>query len=277
LDLILQAVVIGVVQGLTEFLPVSSSAHLILIPPVLGWDDPFINSAAFDVMLHLGTLVALIVYFWRDLFSLIGAGIASIRDRSLAGDPDRRLAWLLAISVVPAALLGLVGESFFDTYFREPDRLVFVCAILVAGAILLFVAERLGKRERALDRANVGDAVVIGVAQALALFPGISRSGVTIAAGLFRGLRRDAAARFAFLMGIPVIGGAGVWKLRELVGAPEGTVNVPALAAGFVAAATAGFLAIRFLLSFLRIHSTGVFIVYRVAFAAVVAGVLIAR
>jgi undecaprenyl-diphosphatase len=276
MDLVLQGIVIGIVQGLTEFLPVSSSAHLILIPQVLGWDDPFLNSASFDVMLHMGTLLALVVYFWRDLLDLISAGVASIRERSIGDDPDRRLAWLLLISVVPAALLGVAGESFFDTYFREPDRLIFICGILVVGALLLFIAERLGTRERGLDRANVADAVLIGLAQALALFPGISRSGVTLAAGLFRGLRRDSAARFAFLMGIPVIAGAGFWKAREVIAAPDG-VNFSVLAAGFIAAAISGFFAIRFMLSFLRVHSTGIFIVYRLVFAAVIAAVLLAR
>jgi undecaprenyl-diphosphatase len=276
MDLVLQAIVIGIVQGLTEFLPVSSSAHLILIPQVLGWDDAFLNSASFDVMLHMGTLLALVVYFWRDLLDLISAGVASIRERSIGDDPDRRLAWLLLISVVPAALLGVAGESFFDTYFREPDRLIFICGILVVGALLLFIAERLGTRERGLDRANVADAVLIGLAQALALFPGISRSGVTLAAGLFRGLRRDSAARFAFLMGIPVIAGAGFWKAREVIAAPDG-VNFSVLAAGFIAAAISGFFAIRFMLSFLRVHSTGIFIVYRLVFAAVIAAVLLAR
>jgi undecaprenyl-diphosphatase len=276
MDLVLQAIVIGIVQGLTEFLPVSSSAHLILIPQVLGWDDPFLNSASFDVMLHMGTLLALVVYFWRDLLDLISAGVASVRERSIGDDPDRRLAWLLLISVIPAALLGVAGESFFDTYFREPDRLIFICGILVVGALLLFIAERLGTRERGLDRANVADAVLIGLAQALALFPGISRSGVTLAAGLFRGLRRDSAARFAFLMGIPVIAGAGFWKAREVIAAPDG-VNFSVLAAGFIAAAISGFFAIRFMLSFLRVHSTGIFIVYRLVFAAVIAAVLLAR
>src|SRR5215471_2113357 len=170
MQLVFQAIVIGIVQGLTEFLPVSSSAHLILVPQLLGWDDPFINSASFDVMLHMGTLLALVVYFWRDLLDLIAAGFASIRERSLAGDPNRRLAWLLVISVIPAALLGVLGESFFDTYFRESDRLIYVCGILIAGAIILFVAERVGTRDRALDQANVTDAATIGVAQAFALF-----------------------------------------------------------------------------------------------------------
>jgi undecaprenyl-diphosphatase len=277
MDLVVQAIVIGIVQGLTEFLPVSSSAHLILVPQLLGWNDPFLNSASFDVMLHLGTLLALIVYFWRDLLVLISAGLASIRDRSIAGDPNRRLAWLLVLSVIPAALLGVLGESFFDTYFRQSDRLIYVCAILIVGAIILFIAERVGTRERGLDRANVGDAAIIGGAQAFALFPGISRSGITIAAGLFRGLKRDSAARFAFLMGIPVIGGAGIWKLREVVSAPAGTIDFSLLAAGFIAAAISGFFAIRFLLAFLRVHSTGIFIAYRIGFALVAAAILLAR
>jgi undecaprenyl-diphosphatase len=277
MDLVFQAIVIGIVQGLTEFLPVSSSAHLILVPPLLGWDDPFINSASFDVMLHLGTLLALVVYFWRDLLVMIAAGIASIRERSIGSDPNRRLAWLLLLSVVPAALLGVLGEGFFDTYFRDPDRLVYVCGILIIGAIVLFIAERVGSRDRGLDHANVGDAAIIGGAQAFALFPGISRSGVTIAAGLFRGLKRDAAARFAFLMGIPVIGGAGIWKLREIVGAPAGSIDFAVLAAGFIAAAISGFIAISFLLSFLKVHSTGIFIAYRIVAAVVIAAVFLTR
>jgi undecaprenyl-diphosphatase len=277
MDLVFQAIVIGIVQGLTEFLPVSSSAHLILVPQLLGWDDPFINSASFDVMLHMGTLLALLVYFWHDLIELIAAGIASIRDRSLAGDPNRRLAWLLVISTIPAALLGVLGESFFDTYFRESDRLIYVCGILIVGAIVLFIAERVGTRARAIDQANVTDAAVIGGAQAFALFPGISRSGITIAAGLFRGLKRDSAARFAFLMGIPVIAGAGIWKTRELIAAPPGSADFAALAAGFIAAAISGFLAIRFLLSFLRVHSTGIFIAWRIGFALVSAAILLSR
>jgi undecaprenyl-diphosphatase len=269
--------VIGIVQGLTEFLPVSSSAHLILIPQLLGWQDALLNSATFDVMLHMGTLLALLAYFWRDVIRLIGAWFASIRDRSLAGDTDRRLAWLLIVSVIPAAVLGALGESFFDEYFRQSDRLIFVCALLIVGALLLLAAERIGRRERPIDAANLGDAVTIGVAQAFALFPGISRSGVTIAAGLFRGLQRDAAARFAFLMGIPVIAGAGVWKLRDVIGAPQGSIDYGVMAAGFVAAAIAGFLAIGLMLRFLRSHSTGIFIAYRIVFALVAAAILFLR
>jgi undecaprenyl-diphosphatase len=272
---VFQAIVIGIVQGITEFLPISSSAHLILVPPLLGWDDAFLNSATFDVMLHAGTLLALLGYFWRDVLRLLQAAWAAVRERSLAGDPDRRLAALLAVSVVPAALIGVAFEGFFDTYFRE--RLLLVPVLLVAGALLLLAAEVLGRRERGLERLSVGDAVTIGVAQAVALFPGISRSGVTLAAGMFRGLERDAAARFAFLMGIPIITAATLWKMRSLGTSSLETTDVLALVAGMAAAAISGLLAISFLLRYLRSHSTMVFIVYRLVAAAVVTVILLAR
>ncbi|MFI5255016.1 MAG: undecaprenyl-diphosphatase UppP [Candidatus Limnocylindrales bacterium] len=274
MPIILQAIVIGIVQGLTEFLPVSSSAHLILVPRLLGWDDTFINSAAFDVMLHMGTLVALVAYFWRDIVRLVRAGVASLRERSLAGDPERRLAWLLVVSVIPAAILGAGLESFFDTFFRE--RPAIVAVLLLVGAAILWLAERQGRRERGLLQMNLRDAIVIGAAQALALFPGTSRSGITIAAGLFLGLQRAAAARFAFLMGIPVIAGAGLWKGRELIGPQPIAYDPAVLAAGVIASAIAGLLAIGLLMRFLRDHSTGVFIAYRVVFAALVFVALLA-
>ncbi|MFN8621730.1 MAG: undecaprenyl-diphosphatase UppP [Chloroflexota bacterium] len=275
MDLIFQAVVIGIIQGLTEFLPVSSSAHLIVTPPLLGWNDAFLNSAAFDVMLHMGTLIALLVYFWRDLLRLIHAGWEALRERSFAGDPDRRLAWLILISVVPAAILGAALESFFDTWFR--DHLLVIPAVMLLGALILWLAERVGRRIRSLHDLRVGDAVVIGAAQALALVPGTSRSGVTLTAGLFLGLRRDDAARFAFLMGIPIIAGAGLWKMRTLVAEPPASGEIVALLAGMIAAAISGLLAISFLLRYLRTNSTGIFIAYRIVFAVVVAALLVVR
>jgi undecaprenyl-diphosphatase len=264
---IVQAIVIGIVQGLTEFLPVSSSAHLILLPRILGWDDVLINSAEFVVILHLGTLAALLAYFWRDVLELLAAAWAAVRERSLAGDPRRKLAFVLALSVLPAALFGLLLEDWIDSFFR--DAVLVIPLILVLGAAILWLAERLGRRDRDLDRAEFADGAIIGVAQALALFPGISRSGVTLAAGLFRGLEREAAARFAFLMGIPVIAGAGLWKVRSIATGGAGDVDVVALSAGVVAAALSGWLAIGFLLRYLRTHSTGIFIAYRLVAAAV--------
>jgi len=273
--LILQAAIIGLIQGLTEFIPISSSAHLIFVPRIAGWNDPFINSNAFDVMLHMGTLVALLIYFWGDLVSLLLAWLASIRDRSIRGDPSRRLAWLLVISVIPGALLGAFGESFFDTYFRE-HSLLYIAALLAIGATILWIADAVGRRRRELDDLRVRDAATIGVAQALALFPGISRSGITIAAGLFLGLEREAAARFSFLMATPIIAGAGIWKARELVGGALGAADVIPLVVGFVAAALAGLAAIAFLLAYLRRRSTALFIGYRYVAAALLVVAVVA-
>lgn len=275
--LVFQAAIIGLVQGLTEFIPISSSAHLIFLPRVLGWNDPFLNSNAFDVMLHMGTLVALLVYFWSDLVRLLLAWLASIRDRSIRGDPQRKLAWLLLVSVVPGAVLGALGESFFDTFFRR-ETLLYIAALMAIGATLLWLAERWGSRRRELEHLELPDAAAIGVAQAFALFPGISRSGITIASGLFLGLTREAAARFSFLMGTPIIAGAGIWKARELVGGGLAGSDVGPLAVGFLAALVAGFAAIAWLLAYLRRRSTAIFIGYRyLVAAALVLFVIVAR
>jgi undecaprenyl-diphosphatase len=267
-DSLIRAAVLGIVQGLTEFLPISSSAHLILVPKLLGWQDPFIDSAAFDVMLHMGTLVALLAYFWRDLVALLRAWLASIRDRRIGDDPQRRLAWLLVVSVIPAALLGAALESFFDQTFREHYQ--WIAIFTLAGAALLWAGERLGAKQRDLDGLVLRDAISIGVAQALALFPGISRSGITIASGLLLGLTREAAARFSFLMAVPVIAGAGVWKARTLVGGDLAGAHIGELVVGIVTAAIFGVLAIALLLRFLRTNPTTIFILYRVAMAAVI-------
>jgi undecaprenyl-diphosphatase len=272
---LVRAAILGIVQGLTEFLPISSSAHLILVPKFLGWTDPFLDSAAFDVMLHMGTLVALLVYFWRDLVRIVVAWLGSIRDRSLGGDPERRLAWLLLVSVVPAAILGAALESFFDRTFR--DAIAWIGVFILVGAGLLWLAERWGTRRRSLADMTLRDAVAIGLAQAAALFPGISRSGITIATGLFLGLEREAAARFSFLMAVPVIAGAGLWKARTLVGAGLEGAQVDQLIVGVVTSAVFGFVAIWFLLGFLRRNSTLVFILYRVLLAATVFVFLLSR
>jgi undecaprenyl-diphosphatase len=274
-ELVFQAIVIGIVQGVTEFLPISSSAHLILVPQVLGWDDPFINSAAFDVMLHMGTLAALLVYFWRDLWRYFVAGLAAIRDRRIGDDPDRKLALLLAVSVIPAALLGVLFEGFFDTFFRASP--LYVCALLVIGAVILFLADRAARHVRKMEDLRVREALGIGFAQALALFPGISRSGITIAAGLFLGLERAAAARFAFLMGTPIIAGAGIWKIRQLAGGGAGAFEPAVLAAGVIASAVSGLIAIWFTLRYLQNHNTDIFVIYRIAAAAVFASLLLLR
>jgi undecaprenyl-diphosphatase len=275
METILQAIIIGAVQGLTEFLPVSSSAHLILLPRLLGWDDAFLNSPAFVVMLHMGTLAALLVYFWRDLLRYAAAGLAALRERRVGDDPDRRLAMLLAASVIPAAIVGLVLEEFVDTFFRQ--HLLVVAGLLAVGGVILFAAERAARHEREMHELRLRDALTIGFAQALALFPGISRSGITIAAGLFLGLERAAAARFAFLMGTPIIAGAGLWKMRELADGTVGTFDPVVLLAGMVSSAIAGLAAIALLLAYLRRYSTDVFVAYRIGLAVLVAAILLVR
>jgi undecaprenyl-diphosphatase len=270
-----QALVMGVVQGLTEFLPVSSSGHLIIVPYLLGWTDPFIDSLAFSVMLHMGTLAALLIYFWRDWVRLVPAGLAAVRDRSFRDDADRRLAWLLAVSAVPAAIVGLLFNDFIEANVRRAET---VAALLVVGAAVLWLADRWGRQDRQLSGLSFPAAFGIGVAQAAALFPGISRSGISIAGGLFVGLDRESAARFSFLMATPVIAGAGLFEARKLITGESGTaVQVAPVAVGFVAALVSGLLAIRFLLAYLRTHSLGVFVAYRVVLAAVVLVAFLAR
>jgi undecaprenyl-diphosphatase len=267
-DTVLQAIVIGVVQGLTEFLPISSSGHLIVVPYLFGWDDALINSLVFSVILHLGTLVALLTYFWRDWARLIPAGLAALRDRSFQGDPDRRLAWLIAVTLPPAIAVGILLNDAIETTFRQP---ALVAAMLVIGSAIMWLADRLGRKALPIERLSFAGAFGVGCAQALALVPGISRSGVSISAGLAFGLTREAAARFAFLMATPIIAGAGAWETRKLFTGEAGVPLDPlVLVAGFAASAVAGLAAIAFLLRYLRDHPLTVFIVYRLVLAAVI-------
>ena len=273
MDMSIQALIMGLVQGLTEFLPVSSSGHLILVPWLFGWKDPFIDSLAFSVMLHMGTLVALLVYFWRDWVRLIPAGLATIRDRSFKGDPDRKMAWLLVVATIPAVIVGPLLTGPFEDAVREPAK---VALMLCVGAAILWLADRWGSKLREMDSLTFKGALGIGVAQVLALVPGISRSGISISAGLFQGLNREAAARFSFLMATPVVAGAGLWDARKLL-THEAGVNPSAhlIIIGFVAAAVTGLLAIRFMLEFLKRQPLTAFVVYRVVAAVVVFIVLL--
>ena len=273
MDLSIQALIMGLVQGLTEFVPISSSGHLILVPWALGWKDPFIDSLAFSVVLHMGTLLALLAYFWRDWLTLIPAGLASIRDRSLGDDPDRKMAWLLVVATIPAVLVAPLLSDAAESWFREPAR---VAVMLCVGAAILWLAERWGTKVREMESMTFGGALAIGIAQVLALVPGISRSGISIAAGLFEGLNREAAARFSFLMATPVVAGAGLWEARKLVTGESGVhPETRLIVIGFVAAATSGVLAIHFMLEFLRRQPVTLFVVYRVLAAAAVFVILL--
>jgi len=266
MDPVIQALVMGIVQGLTEFLPVSSSGHLIVVPFLLGWTDPFITSLAFSVMLHMGTLVALIVYFAPDWIRLIPAGLAAVRDRSFQGDPDRKLAWLLVAATIPAAIVGFLFNDLIESRFREVGL---VALTLVIGAVVLWLADRWGRRDREIADVTFPIATGIGIAQALALVPGISRSGISISAGRVVGLDRPAAARFSFLMAMPVTLGAGVFEIRKLIAVEAGVaIETMPLIVGLVASLIAGLIAIHFLLRDLRTRSLAVFVWYRVALAA---------
>jgi undecaprenyl-diphosphatase len=272
-ELIVQAALIGLLQGLTEFIPVSSSAHLELAPWLFGWQaDRLIGSLAFDVFLHLGTLLALVGYFARDWVRLIRAGLASIRERRVGRDPDRRLAWLLVLATVPAALIGFGLESAIEELFHRDSsatRLA-IAGFLVVGALALWLADRFGARRRGLDQIGWASALTIGLSQAAALLPGISRSGATISAGLALGLEREAAARFSFLLATPITLGAGLYGSRRLLVETHTGVEWAAITVGFVASALAGAIAIGFLLAWLRRRSVAVFSLYRVLLAALV-------
>jgi len=268
MDTLLQAIIMGIIQGLTEFLPISSSGHLLVVPHIAGWDDPFITSLAFTVMLHVGTLVALFAYFWRDWARLVPAGLATLRDRSFRGDPDRKLAWLIAATLPPAVVVGVTLNDFFEEQVRQE---LLVALTLVIGAGILWTADRLGRQTKPLDGLGFGAAFGIGCAQAIALVPGISRSGISISAGLFAGLTREGAARFSFLMATPITLGAVIWEFRKLLSGESGVpVDAGILVAGMLAAAAAGFVAIAVLLRYLRNHRMTIFVVYRLVLAGVV-------
>jgi undecaprenyl-diphosphatase len=258
----------GIVQGLTEFLPISSSGHLILVPYLLGWTDSFITSLAFSVMLHMGTLVALLVYFRKDWLVLVPAGLATIRDRSFAGDKDRRLAWLIAITTIPAIIVAPLLNDVIETSVRTAGL---VAITLLIGAAIMWLADRLGPKDRELDRLTFPRALTIGLAQALALIPGISRSGISISTGLFVGLNRESAARFSFLMATPITLAAGLYEAVKVAQGDIGsTVDIVPLVIGMIAALISGLLAIHFLLRYLRTNSLAVFVIYRIVLAAIV-------
>lgn len=252
---LLQAIVLGILQGATEFIPVSSSGHLVLLPWLLDWPEP---GLAFDAILHWGTLVAVLAAFWRDLYRLLLAGLKSLRTRSLA-DPEARIAWWIVIGTIPAAVIGYLFQDFFETLFGTP---IAAAGFLLVTGVILSVSERLGKQTREAEEMSWLDALLVGLAQAAAIAPGISRSGATIAAGLLLDVKRAAAARFSFLLVVPAILGAGILSLLDLVSAGRLVERWSLLASGFLAAAISGYLCIRFLLSYLRRGRLYVFAVY---------------
>jgi undecaprenyl-diphosphatase len=263
---LLQVIVLGIVQGLTEFLPISSTAHLALIPWLLGWRDPGLG---FDIALHVGTLAAVLLYFFRDWWQVVAQGFGL----RVTGDPDlqrnRALLWLLAAGSIPIGIAGLIFKQQAETTWRSP---YVIAAAMIGIGLVMWWAEYSGRRQKDIGHVSATDALAIGVAQALAVVPGTSRSGVTIAAGLLRNLDRQTAARFSFLLSTPAIAAAAgkdFWDLMKHQGGIPPEMRT-AFLAGIAVSAITGCLAIGFFLRFLRRRSLGFFICYRIVFGIIV-------
>jgi undecaprenyl-diphosphatase len=285
--LILQAIVLGIIQGLTEFIPISSSAHLIIVPWLFGWSGPALTSLTFDMALHVGTLLAILVFFAKDWWLLLQAFFFSIKERKMGEDTNRRLVWLLIIATIPGGIAGILFESKVEKLFHQPNvpitasAMVAMAAIIATMGLLLFLADELVKHTRELKALTFKDALLLGLAQALAVFPGVSRSGSVISAGLALKLKREAAAKFSFMLSAPIIAGAGLKSLWEVLGQfKDGILSSSDLAlfpVGVLFAAVSGFLCIKFLLNFLQKNSTRVFVFYRWGLAALIVVVALVR
>jgi undecaprenyl-diphosphatase len=253
----LHALVLGAIQGFTEILPISSSAHLILFPLLFHWPE---SGITFDVALHLGTLIALCLYFWRDILGLSVNLTDGVRRGTFASQATRLPLYILA-GTVPAAIVGKLYENPIEEIFRKSP--VTIAVFLVAFGFILAFADKIGRKRLNMEGVTLGSSLIIGLAQCLALFPGVSRSGITITAALFLGFRRETAARFSFLLSLPIVAGAALLKLGELVrnGIPEGEMKM--LLIGVSTSALVGYVSIAFLLKFIQKHSLSPFVWYR--------------
>jgi len=259
---IFQAIIFGAVQGLTEFLPISSTAHLILLPWFLGWPDP---GLAFDVALHLGTLVALLIYFRAEWYALITSGLGILRGETKS--QDARMAMLIVAATIPGAVAGALFEHKVEDAFRSP---ALIAVMLIVMALVLLVAEFVGSRKKSINEVSWGDAITVGLAQAAAIVPGVSRSGSTITAGLFLNMKRNAAAQFSFYLSAPIIAGAVAKKMIDIAKSGAGGDQMTAVVVGIVSSGIVGYLAIAFLMRYLQTHNTYLFVIYRIALGIVV-------
>src|SRR5438309_872708 len=267
---ITEAIVLGLVQGLTEFIPVSSTAHLLIVPSILGWGDP---GAAFSAVIQFGTLLAAIIYFFRDIVRLIGGFFRGLITRRPLADVDSREAWLVVIGTIPIVILGLLFKKHIESTFRG---LWIVTTMVIFVAILMQIAEAVAKRRQLkdFDHMTVGDGVAIGIGQCLALIPGSSRSGSTIMTAIFRGIDRPTAARYSFLLSLPAVGAAGfleLFKERHHLGELGWTSIIVAIVVAFVS----GYASIWFLLRYLKTHTTSIFVYYRLALGVVMIALLL--
>jgi len=261
--ILFEAIILGIIQGITEFLPISSSAHLILFPWMFGWQGTLVDSLNFDVALHAGTLVAIVAYFWRDWLDLLKNFFQGLNNGTWKTG-NGRLVWFIAIATVPAGILGLKFEHTVEESFRNP---ILIATSLTIISVLMWAVDRYSRKVGALEQMTFGHSLFIGFAQALALVPGVSRSGITIIAGLLAGYTRESAARFSFLLSTPVIAGAAVLKLSKLHLAPGEAFP---FVVGVIFSAVVGYVSIKFLLEYLNRHSLNLFVGYRLALAAIV-------
>lgn len=252
-----ESLVLGVVQGLTEFLPISSSAHLRITAALAGWEDP---GAAFTAVIQIGTELAVVLYFRRDIVAIVTTWARSLRDPALRSDPNARMGWLIIVGSVPIVLLGLLLQDQIKTVFRD---LHLVAATLIVFGIVLGIADRIARNERTLEQLTTRHGVLYGLAQALALIPGVSRSGGTISAGLLLGYRREAAARYAFLLALPAVFGSGLYELKDIGGANSPAWGPTALAT--VVSFLVGYAVIAWLMRFITTRSFMPFVAYRIA------------
>lgn len=257
----IQAIVLGVVQGLTEFLPISSSGHLRIVPALFGWDDP---GAAFTAVIQLGTMAAVLLYFRADLWRIASAWLRSLRDREMRADLDARMGWYIILGTIPIAVLGLAFKNSIETTFRN---LELIGTTLIVFGFVMLAAEAVSRRDRPLREITRRDGFLIGLAQALALVPGVSRSGATISAGLFRNFDRAAAARYSFLLSVPAVVLSGLFELRH---AGEGNLPIAATVIATLLAFVVGYASIALLLTYLARHTIGVFVAYRVVLGVMV-------
>lgn len=256
---IIQAIVLGIIQGVTEFLPISSSGHLVIANYLFGWTIPDQVNFVFDIIIHLGSLLALVVFFRKDLYQLILIMYDGVVHRRPFANPISRLGWFLILATIPAVLVGIFFKNIVEKAFTSP---VLVAVLLLVTAVLLVVGEWYGKRLRNLENLTWQDALIVGAFQALALFPGISRSGATISAGMMRNLDRGSAARFAFLMSVPIMVGVGGLGVLDLVRSPTPSGQILTLLLGFIFAAITGFMAIRWLLAYVSRRPLYLFAIY---------------
>ncbi|HSB65345.1 MAG TPA: undecaprenyl-diphosphatase UppP [Anaerolineales bacterium] len=264
---LIQSIILGIIQGLTEFLPISSSAHLVITPYLLNWKIPVQEGFIFDVLVQLGTLLAVIIYFRTDLYQVIlGVIDGLIRKRPLA-EPTSRLGWFLILATIPAVLAGILFKDWVERAFASP---LAAGLFLLGTAALLVIAERWGKRQRTLNNLTWLDALIIGIFQAVALLPGISRSGATISGGMLRSLDRPTAARFSFLMMVPVMFGSGGLAVLDLIQSPSFGGQIATLVAGFIVSALVGYLAIHWLLAYLTSRPLYIFAIYCLVISAIV-------